>query len=662
MAPAAENGPGVALGGQARLPLPASPVTRRSLLPWLTRTMDRLLPPLLRDAAPDLLLRARFLVAVALISLVPTLMVLVVALSMGWHQILLPTAVRAGLLAAAVILVWRRGRIELPGHMLLGAELAYLLWGAYDTRALFPLMALSVLPMAALLLCGRRAGWAWLLVTCALSVGMALAFDIRAVGMASMGPALMAPVQLVVVVFVLGWIYDVLKQRALHELEEQRLQALASERRFHESERRALEAEHARAQAQARAEIEESFRMVSLGTLSAGVAHEINNPLAFVMANVQFLGDMLRDLEHLLPVAQRAELREIFADTSDGLARIRRIVRDLSTFSRAGERDEPAQGKQLDPGEPPDGDGGAVDVRTVVEAAVNLVQSHLGQHARLVRDYQPVPAVAASKPQLAQVFLNLLINAAQAVAGAARDAGEIVVRTGTDEQGRAFVEVRDTGVGIPAEHLPRLFDPFFTTRPQGEGMGLGLSICHGIVAQLGGEVTVDSEVGRGSTFRVALPASTLAMPTSGVQVALPRARAASAPGQEAVLRILVVDDEAAVGRVMARMLGGHEVHVAVSGRDVMALLDHDSDFDVIFCDLMMAGVSGMDLFTHVTRVQPALVERFVFITAGAFTPSAQAFAGEHAHACLTKPLDEQAVQAQLARVLARAPADRRAAR
>jgi signal transduction histidine kinase/ActR/RegA family two-component response regulator len=664
MAPADENGPGVALAGPDSPSSSTLPV-RRSLLPWLARSSDRLLPPVLRDAAPDVLLRARFLAAMALISFVPTLMVLAVALSMGWYQVLVPMAVRMALLAAAEILLWRRGRIELPGHMLLCAELTFVLWGAYDTRALFPLMALCVLPMGALLLCGRRAGWAWLLVTCALSVVMVLAFDVRAANVASLAPVLIAPVQLAAVVFVLGWIYDVLKQRSLQELEHERQQALARERRIHESERRALEAEHARAQALARAKIEESFRMASLGTLSAGVAHEINNPLAFVMANVQFLGDMLRDVEHLLPAAQRDEMQEIFADTSDGLARIRRIVRDLSTFSRTGEHDAPDAGLALDGAS---GAGGSaidvrtIDVRTVVEAAVNLAQSQLGQNARLARDYQPVPPVDASKPQLAQVFLNLLINASQAIPAGARDASEIVVRTGTDAAGRAFVEVRDTGVGIPAEHLPRLFDPFFTTRPQGEGMGLGLSICHGIVTQLGGAITVESEVGRGSTFRVSLPASANPMPTTGVQVALPRARGASVAGQEPALRILVVDDEAAVGRVMARMLGGHEVHVAVSGRDVMALLDHDSDFDVIFCDLMMAGVSGMDLYTHVMRVHPALVERFVFITGGAFTPSAQAFVAAHAHACLTKPLDGPAVQAQLARVLAQPRADRRAAR
>lgn len=670
MAPAVENGPGMALAGQDSRPLPDSPLTRRGLLPGLTRALDRLLPPVLRGAAPRVLLRARFLAVMAVISLVPTLAMLVMSLGPGMHHVLVPTAVRAGLLVGAMILLWRRGRIELPGHLLLGAQLSYLLWGAYQMRAVFPLMAVSVLPTAALLLCGRRAGWAWLVVVCSVNAAMVLALDIGAGGPASTGLALMGPFQLAVLVFVLGWIYDVLKQRALHELDRQRQQALASERRIHESERRALEAEHARAQAQARAEIEESFRMVSLGTLSAGVAHEINNPLAFVMANVQFLGEMLRDIEHLLPVAEQAELREIFADTSDGLSRIRRIVRDLSTFSRAGsrvgsrtgEQETPDRGKALDGGEPPEGDRSVVDVRTVVEAAVNLAQSQLGQHARLVRDYQPVPLVTASEPQLAQVFLNLLINAAQAIPEGVPAANEIVVRTGADEQGRAFIEVRDTGVGIPAEHLPRLFDPFFTTRPQGEGMGLGLSICHGIVAQLGGEVTVESEVGRGSRFRVALPASAYVMPATGVQVALPRARAASACGQGAMLRILVVDDEAAVGRMMARMLGGHEVHMTVSGRDAMALLDGDCAFDVIFCDLMMPGVSGMDFHAHVTRVQPALAERFVFITAGAFTPSARAFAEEHAHACLAKPLDEQAVQAQLVRVLAQARAGQRAAR
>jgi signal transduction histidine kinase len=596
------------------------------------RAIDHLLPPRLRTAAPEVRMRARFLAALAVIDLVPTKMVLIVALSAGWTQIVLPTVLRTALLVVALILLWRRGRVELPGHLVLASALLFLLWGAYDLRSSVPLMGMSVLPMAALLLCGRRAGWMWLLVVCVASPAVALAFDIRIPaphgGPSVRAPAVIAPMQLAVVVFALGWVYEMLKQRALAELEQQKLQALEGERRVHDSERRALEAEHARAQAEAQGRIQESSRMVALGTLSAGVAHEINNPLAVVMANVHFLDEMLQEVAHRLGPEQRDEVVEILADTVDGLSRIRRIVRDLGTFSRAGERDDLA----------------AINVRNVMEAALNLARNHVGQRATVVREYRPAPLVLASEPRLAQVFLNLLINAAQAIPEGARETNEIRVSTGTDERGHAFAEVGDSGVGIPAEHLPRLFDPFFTTKAQGEGTGLGLSICHGIVSELGGQITVQSQSGQGSTFRVTLPPG----------AAHARARTQTPPVDSPVPargRILIVDDEPAVARALARLLDGHEVHVAGSGREAMAVLDSDAGFDAIFCDIMMADVSGIDLFAHVQSARPDLAERFVFMTAGTFTPRAQAFAEEHSRVCLEKPLNEGVLQKHLCRLL-----------
>jgi signal transduction histidine kinase len=598
----------------------------------LARGIDRLLPPGLRTAAPEVRMRARFLAALAVIALVPTTTVLIMALSAGWTRIILPMALRTALLVAAMLLLWRRSRVELPGHLVAGSMSLYLLWTAYDLRGVAPLMGLCVLPMTALLLCGQRAGWTWLLVVCIASPAVALGLDISIPGPHG-GPnrwalAVVAPVQLAVVVFALGWVYEMLKQRALAELEQQKVQALDSERRIHDSERRALEAEYARAQAEAQARIQESSRMVALGTLSAGVAHEINNPLAVVMANVHFLDEMLQEVAHQLGPGERVELDEILVDTVDGLSRIRRIVRDLGTFSRAGERDDLA----------------AINVRTVMEAALNLARNHVGQRATLVREYGPAPLVLASEPRLAQVFLNLLINAGQAIPEGARESNEIRVRTGTDERGHAYAEVRDSGVGIPPEHLPRLFDPFFTTKAQGEGTGLGLSICHGIVSELGGAITVHSQPGQGSTFRVTLPPG----------AAHARARTQTPPIDQPVPargRILIVDDEPAVARALARLLDGHEVHVAGSGRDAMAVLDSDAGFDAIFCDIMMADVSGMDLFAHVQKARPDLAERFVFMTAGTFTPRAQAFAEEHSRVCLEKPLNESVLQKHLCRLL-----------
>jgi signal transduction histidine kinase len=618
--------------GLARLPGALATGLATGLGRSLARGIDRLLPPGLRTAAPDLRMRARFLVALAVVSFVPGVIMLTMAVSLGRTQILLPMALRATLLAAALIVLWRRSRVELPGHLVFASTFLYLLWGAHDLRATFPLMALSVLPMAALLLCGPRAGWMWLLAVCVASPAAVLVFEIRVPGAPGAPgvqvPALLSPVLLALVVFALGWVYEMLKQRALAELEQQKVQALEGERRIHDSERRALEAEHARAQAEAQARIQESSRMVALGTLSAGVAHEINNPLAVVMANVQFLDDMLQEVADQLGPGQRAELVEILVDTVDGLSRIRRIVRDLGTFSRAGERDDLA----------------AINVRTVMEAALNLARNHVGQRATVVREYGPAPLVLASEPRLAQVFLNLLINAAQAIPEGVRASNEICVRTGTDERGHAFAEVGDSGVGIPAEHLPRLFDPFFTTKAQGEGTGLGLSICHGIVSELGGQITVHSQPGQGSTFRVTLPPG----------AAHARARTQTPPIDAPVPargRILIIDDEPAVARALARLLDGHEVHVAGGGREAMAVLARDPGFDAVFCDIMMADVSGIELFAHVQAAHPALAARFVFMTAGTFTPRAQAFAEEHSRVCLEKPLNEGVLQKHLCRLL-----------
>jgi CheY-like chemotaxis protein len=171
------------------------------------------------------------------------------------------------------------------------------------------------------------------------------------------------------------------------------------------------------------------------------------------------------------------------------------------------------------------------------------------------------------------------------------------------------------------------------------------------LSELGGEITVHSQPGQGSTFRVTLP------PGAGHARARTQTPPERAP-EPARGRILIVDDEPAVARAMARLLDGHEVHVAGSGRDAMAVLDRDAGFDAIFCDIMMAGVSGIDLLAHVQRVHPALGPRFVFMTAGTFTSRAQAFAEEHARVCLEKPLDERALQAHLCRLLGTASGNR----
>ncbi len=224
-------------------------------------------------------------------------------------------------------------------------------------------------------------------------------------------------------------------------------------------------------------------RMTSMGTLAAGVAHEINNPLAFILSNLEYVRD---ELARLSPPPQG--LLVALDETREGADRVREIVRDLKTFSR---QDDP-------PAEP-------VDLRPVVRSALNLANNEIRHRARVALELGPVPLVRGSAHRLGQVLLNLLINAAQAMEPGQANHNLVRVVTRTGEDGRAVVEVRDTGSGIAPEHVARIFDPFFTTKPVGTGTGLGLAVCHGIVSGLGGEIQVETEQGKGTTMRVVFP-------------------------------------------------------------------------------------------------------------------------------------------------------------
>jgi PAS domain S-box-containing protein len=228
-------------------------------------------------------------------------------------------------------------------------------------------------------------------------------------------------------------------------------------------------------------------RMASMGTLAAGVAHEINNPLSFVIANLGVLSELVPTLPNSLGDKRLTEVSELLGDIKDGAERVRKIVRDLKMFSR-----------------PDDTKSEAVDVRQVLESCANMAWTEVRHRARFVKDYGITTMVVGNDAQLGQVFLNLLINAAQAIPEGNVERNEIRIQTTTDAEGWVVVEIRDTGAGIAPAILPRIFDPFFTTKPVGLGTGLGLSVCHGIVAKLGGEITAESKPGQGATFRVRL--------------------------------------------------------------------------------------------------------------------------------------------------------------
>jgi signal transduction histidine kinase len=233
-----------------------------------------------------------------------------------------------------------------------------------------------------------------------------------------------------------------------------------------------------------------SDRMASLGTLSAGIAHELKTPLAYAHANIEFaLGELGRAGPPPRPDAH-AEIHAALQEAAVGTERMRRIISDLRIFSRL-------QGSGNEP----------VTLEPIIESTLNLASHEIRQRARLVRELAPVPQVVGNEARLGQVFLNLVVNAAQAIPMGAVDRHAITIRTRLEPDGRVAVEVRDTGCGIAPEHLPRIFDPFFTTKPAGEGTGLGLSICHQIVTDLGGEIEIASEPGHGTAVVVRLAAA-----------------------------------------------------------------------------------------------------------------------------------------------------------
>jgi signal transduction histidine kinase len=357
-------------------------------------------------------------------------------------------------------------------------------------------------------------------------------------------------------------------------------------------------------------------RLASIGRLAAGVAHEINTPLAAVIANLTLMAENIPQLASSPGLL--SEVADALVDARQAAERVRVIVRDLKTFSRSD--DEKI---------------GPVDVRSVVEATLNMVWNEIRHRARLVKDYGTVPPVRANEARLGQIVLNLLLNAAQAIpeGNAADNEIRIVTRLAGD---RVVLEVRDTGTGIERNALPRVFDPFFTTKPVGEGTGLGLSISHGIVTALGGRIEVDSEQGKGATFRVFLPISDAVSPEPPSPTPLPARLTA---------RVLVIDDDALLLKTLTRILGSEfEIVAVTSARDAFGRIGASS-FDVILCDLMMPEMTGMDLHAVLARAAPDEAEKMIFLTGGTFTPRAQAFLDGVPNLRIDKPFDAKQLRA-----------------
>ncbi len=419
-------------------------------------------------------------------------------------------------------------------------------------------------------------------------------------------------------------------EKRMHELEgkvAERTQALAdaNERLRHEMNERA----------RAENELRRAQRLEALGRLAAGIGHEINNPLTFMVAGLENARSEIDNQSGQLPPSVYRSVTELLDAATIGADRIAQIVRNIKLVAR-----------------PTDQTLDAVNVASVLDLSLKIVSHEISEDIRITTAMAPkMPLVLGKRVAIEQVFVNLIKNAAQALEEKSRrytaelsQTGKIEVRTYEDGD-YVVVDIADNGPGIAPEYISRIFDPFFTTKSVDRGTGLGLSICQTIIKQLGGHIEAHSTLGRGTIMRVKLPA---------LHVGNREVTRDTEPPPADVERgtILVVDDEPLVLRVILQALRDHEVVGVTSGRAAMSRIGAQG-FDLILCDLMMPGMSGMDIYHRVKDEHPGLEERIVFITGGSLFDEVREFLTQVPNISIEKPIEPTRLSAKVAKLLRR---------
>lgn len=365
------------------------------------------------------------------------------------------------------------------------------------------------------------------------------------------------------------------------------------------------------------AQLAHADKLKSLGTLVAGVAHEINNPLSYIKANAEVLAQTLpRAVGQDGDIGESAE---VIQEIREGVARIQNIVGGLKSFARTSELATEE-----------------VELGQVVRTAERLCQSELRHRAQWASEIDPGGVYAlGDESQLVQVAVNLILNAIQSIPEGQANQHHIAIRTAKTREERVFFEVQDTGVGMSDEVKQRAFDPFFTTKEHSAGTGLGLAICHGIVSRMGGSIEVSSSPGVGTRVRVCLPAIEPAGSSEQTSpVSLPPKATLVEPSA------LIVDDDLLVGRSLSRLLAGayRVQHEANPLRALERLLGGWTP-DVILCDVMMPQLSGPEFFERLVAGRPELARRVVFLTAGVIGQASEQKVLECAAPVVYKPVD-----------------------
>ncbi len=479
-------------------------------------------------------------------------------------------------------------------------------------------VALCEIPLFATLLAGIRVGTIWVFISC----------------LASSLVGVVAPVQptrsfdrlndhavLVIVTGTLFLVAVLYERGRAHQLKQ-----------FAEldARRHAAELEGVRSRSDARVEQAES--LASLGRVAAAVAHELNNPLAYVLGNLEFLAEQL-DTSAFPP-----DLRAPVAEAIDGAVRMKHIVADLSQFTRPS-------AAEAKPG----------DIVDAVTTALKMAESHLRAKATVHNTITTMPPVRAGTPRLTQVFLNLVVNAAQAMPEGHAADNRIELRALVQNE-RVVVEIEDNGAGLPPDVIQQATNELFSAKPTGQGLGLGLALTHTIVEAAGGKLEFESRPGH-TVARVLLPvavtpvAAAPAAPVAEVapvatqRYPAPNSDSAPAPAVDTPLSVLIVDDEVSVAQALARVLRGQKVSIVAGGREALRLIGSGMRFDVVLCDVMMPDLSGIDVYEAVERDHPEWLERFIFMTGGTFTSRAKDFQERVPNPFLSKPIQAATLRA-----------------
>ena len=567
----------------------------------------RFLPSDVASRSDDWLLRAKLWIIITAITTS-------IALVMGIDHLIRGPRIWGGVLLFGTFLLLglyrvfqRTGKLEVVGNIISALWIIGLIGATYVRGGAGSpgMMMAGIVPMLTVLYTGWRSGFAWACVVLLMQAVFTLAYaldytiPIRVSEESQLfsDTALSFVLTLVLSGVALG--YEGFR--------------IATNRARAEAERTRHDADH-------ELELSRADRLASIGQISAGVAHEINNPLAYILGNLDFIRDGLSD-----PQGYDADWLEdmdaSIVDAIDGAKRIQQIVLDLNTFSRREEEEIES-----------------FELQTSIHSAVKMIDNQLRHSATLKLELGSPAWVRGDASRFTQVFLNILINATQALEAREGQENHISISLSSADD-MVTVRIRDTGVGIPAELLHRANDPFFTTKTVGEGTGLGLSVSRNLVERYHGELTLESEVGVGTCVILSFPE--VAAPPH-----LARTEDTSKDASDR-LRILLVDDDELILRLLSRTLKSHQLSQASSGPEAIEILSKRNDFDAILCDLMMPGTTGIDVYDKVRERDPELAARFVFISGGVFGEAMEKRLAALNRPVLSKPIDREMLRETL---------------